>query len=476
MADTMTALAALPAFLMASLLLLATVAYLFRDWERTVAIIAGVYTGALAFWFWRMDLSKPAQTLLGRPIQLDAPLTLGDFTFQVQPINAPVIALSLAMGAVAFLLAARVSQGHTFVPLGLTLLAGYSALFLAAEGPLDPTLLTPLFLIGLSAVSAFILQAGRIGRVAGPLRLLIPPTLAFPFILVATWYIDQIALNPQDNQPAQMAALFIAFGYLLLLAPTPLHGAQTVSAETAPPVAMTLATLLYQLAVLYMLFRAISAFPFVVQDAPLASWLEWAGLATAVWGGVAAFGAVHAGRLWGYSALHDWGVILMVLATAGVRSLPLALFLFGLRTISMFTAAAGLSVLEQQTGGLSAASLRGAASRLPWNSAAFLLGGLGLVGFPLSAGFPGHWAAFQIVAETDWRQAAVVLIASGGAIFSYIRLARILFGPLANRSLLRERPLSAAMAALILLVSVSLALAPQLMDGPVSYILSAFNG
>ena len=476
MMNIATALAAPPAFLMASLLALAAAAYIFRDWERMVAITAGLYTGALAFWFWRMDLNQPVHTLLGRPVQLDAPLSLGDFTFQVQSFNTPMIALGLAMGAAAFFLAARVSQGHTFVPLGLVLLAGYNALFLAAEGPVAPALLAPLFLIGLSAISAFILQAGRVGRVAGPLRMMIPPTLAFPFILVATWYIDQIGLNPQDSQPAQMAALFIAFGYLLLLAPTPLHGAQAVSAEAAPSVALALATLLYQLAVLYMLFRAISAFPFMVQEAPLASWLEWAGLATAVWGGVAAFGAVHAGRLWGYSALHDWGVILMVLAAAGARSLPLALFLFGLRPISMFPAAAGLSVLEQQTGGLSAASLRGAANRLPWNSAAFLLGGLGLVGFPLSAGFPGHWAGFQIVAETDWRQAALVLIASGGAIFSYIRLARILFGPLANRSLLRERPLSAAIAALILLASVSLALAPQLMDGPVSYILAAFNG
>ncbi len=464
-----------PALLMGSLVLLAAIAYILRAWERTVAISAGLYTGALALWLWRMDLSQPTPTLLGRPLNATAPFEIGGFTFQLQPLNAPIIMLSLAIGAIAFLLAARASQGHTFVPLMLTLLAGYSALFMNVDGPLSPTLMTPLFLIGLTALSVFIIQAGRMSHPAGPMRMLISPVLAFPFILSANWYIELFPLNPQDSQPAQIAAILIAFGYLLLLAPVPLHGSQPASSQTAPPVVSAVVTLLYQLAVLYMLFRTINEFPFVVQNAPLAFWLEWAGLITAVWGSVAAFGALNAGRLWGYSALHDWGLLLMVLATAGARSLPLALFLFGLRAISMITAAAGLSVLEQKAGGLSAFRLQGVGNRLPWNSAAFLLGGLGLVGFPLSAGFTGHWAALQIVAETDWRPAAVVLIASGGAIFSYVRLARIMFGPLTNRSLLRERPLSAAVAATLLIVSISLALAPQLLDGPVTYVLSAFN-
>jgi len=465
-----------PALLMGGLVLLAAIAYIFRAWERPVAIGAGLYTGILALWIWRLDLSQPVQALLGRPVNATASFEIGGFTFQIQAFNAPIIALSLAIGAIAFLLTARISQGHTFVPLTLTLLAGYIALFMNVAGPLPPTLLTPLFLIGLSAISIFILQAGRMGNPAGPMRMLIPPVLAFPFILSANWYIGHIPLDPQNPQPAQIAALLIAFGYLLMLAPVPLHGSQPASAQTAPPVVSALVTLLYQLAVLYMLFRTINEFPFVVQGAPLAFWLEWAGLITAVWGGAAAFGALNAGRLWGYSALHDWGLLLMVLATAGARSLPLALFLFGLRAISMFTAAAGLSALEQNAGGLSASQLQGIGNRLPWNSAAFLLGGLGLVGFPLSAGFTGHWAALQIVAEADWQPAAVVLIASGGAIFSYVRLARILFGPLTNRFILRERPLSAVVAAAFLLLSISLALAPQLLDGPVSYVLSAFNG
>jgi multicomponent Na+:H+ antiporter subunit D len=236
-----------------------------------------------------------------------------------------------------------------------------------------------------------------------------------------------------------------------------------------------LVTLLYQLALLHLFFRLVLAFPFVDQDNSLHEWLTWAGLATAVWGGVAAAGAGHPGRLWGYAALHDWGLIILVLAVPGLPSGLLALFLFGLRAVSMLTAAAGLAVLERHLGDLTPERLRGVANRLPWNSAAFLLGGLGLAGFPLSAGFTGHWAALQLIAENDWLPAAIVLLASGGAIFSFIRLARELFGPLQNRYLPREGVAGALLAILVLLLSVSLAVAPQWIDNPITRTLAALR-
>jgi formate hydrogenlyase subunit 3/multisubunit Na+/H+ antiporter MnhD subunit len=106
--------------------------------------------------------------------------------------------------------------------------------------------------------------------------------------------------------------------------------------------------------------------------------------------------------------------------------------------------------------------------RLPWNAAAYLVGCLGLVGFPLSAGFAGHWAALQLVAASDWRPAVAVLVASGAAILALIRMARILYGPLADPLLPRERPIGVATAVVMLMLSVALALAPQLLNGPVS--------
>jgi formate hydrogenlyase subunit 3/multisubunit Na+/H+ antiporter MnhD subunit len=398
------------------------------------------------------------------------------FILQLRAASVPILAISLLMATAAFLLAARVSQGRSFVSLTLVLLVGYLGLALVVVGPLAPSLLAPLFLVALASAGVFVLQAGRLGFTTGPLRTLIPPVLAFPLFLLAAWYVEQIPLNPQDEVPALAAARLLAFGLLLLLAPVPLHSAQPATAQLAPPVVTALLTLLYQLAVLNLLFRIASTFPFVAEATPLNLWLTWAGIVTAVWGGVVATGASHPGRLWGYVALHDWGLILLVLAVPGVRSWPLALFLFCLRAVSLFTAAVGLSQLEAQVGTLVPERLQGAGSRLPWNSAAYLLGSLGLVGFPLSAGFTGHWAALQTLAEIDWRLAAVVLIASGGAVVGLVRLVRLLFGPLENRLLSREHPISAVTALVAVLLAAGLAVAPQLLDEPIARLLVAFSG
>ena len=466
----------LPFLLIVTLLLTAGVTYLMRRWERLTALVGIVVTGFWATLLWQVDLQQPMWILpTGQMVDMGASIERLGFTLRLEAGAVPMLTVMLALSAAAFAIAACLSQGRSFVPFSLLLVAGYVAVTLLSTSPVSPPLIIPLLLALLATVGVFVLQAGRLTTPAGPVRSLIPPLLAFPLFLIAPYYIAQIPLNPQDFSAAQAAAQLLSVGLLLLLAPVPLHGAQAAIAQSAPPVTTALLSLLGQLAALHLLYRTLATFAFVPQQAPLGLWLTWIGLITAVWGGVAAFGTTHAGKLWGYSALHDWGVILLVLAAPGSRGWSLVLFLFGLRVVSMLTGAAGLAVLEQHTGGLSLARLQGAGSRLPWNSAAFLLGGLGLAGFPLSAGFTGHWAALQIVAESDWRPAAVVLLASAGAIFGYIRLARALFGPLENRFLSRELPVNIFLAFFVLLLSIGLAVAPQLMDIPIGRALLSFS-
>jgi formate hydrogenlyase subunit 3/multisubunit Na+/H+ antiporter MnhD subunit len=468
----------LPSILVAGLLALAVLAYLFRNWNRVVALSAAAITGSCALWLWGLDLADPIYQLplSTRMVDLAAPFTRWGFTLQLQTASAPIVVASLLLVAAACALAAHIPQGRSFVANSLLLVNGYIALALMTAGPLAPSLLAPIFVVMLSGISIFVLQTERLSQPAEPLRRLVPPVLAFPLFLVAFWYIDQIPLNPQDNYAQQTATHLLALGMILLLAPAPLYGAQPASTQSAPPVSAALSLLLYQLAILHLLFRLVLTFPFLAESEVLRDWLTWAGLATALWGGIAAAGASNPSRLWGYASLHDWGLIMLVLAVPGVRSWLLVLFLFGLRIVSMLTAAAGLAVIEQRSGGLQPQQLRGVATRLPWNSAAFLLGGLGLAGFPLSAGFTGHWAALQLIAQSDWLPAAVVLSASGGAIFSFIRLARDLFGPLQNRYLAREGWISATLAILVLVLSMSLALAPQWLDNPITRTLAALRG
>lgn len=467
-----------PEALIVSLLAAALVAFLFRAWERWTALGAALYTGGIALWLWWSFPRTSLQVFPVLPLGIDlgGAMRQFDFVLQLRAENLPIVVTALAMASVAFLLAALVYQGDAFVSGVLMILSGYIGLALFQRGPVEPVLLAPLLLALLTALSVFVLQGNRLGQTLGPLRSLLPPILAFPFFLPVAWYIEQVPLNPQDNEPFQIAGWLLTVGLLLLLAPAPLHSGLPSTAESASPVAMVLLTMLYQLTVLWLLYRAISQFSFVVELAPIELWLTIGGMVTAIWGGVAAVGTSHPGRLWGYALLHNWGVILLSLSVPGPQIWSLVLFLFAMRAISAFVAVAGLSQVREAAGRLDLSShLQGIGSRLPWSSLALLLGGLGLAGFPLSAGFGGHWAALQVIAESDWRMAAVVLLASGGVVFGFVRMARLLFGPLVHESAAQEQKGGIAVSLASIVISVTVALSPQLLDGPITWALAAFS-
>ncbi len=468
---------ALPEFLLAALLVLALAAYMFRrlgGWTPAGGALALV---GLALWILR-GVSEGAATLLFSLFQVDMLVAVHwqGFVLQMTPNVAPVVVFMLLLGGAVLALAAFVHQPDAFPAFALALVAGCIGFLLLREAPISPYLLTPGFLALVTALGVYPLQAGRLGDVSGALRFLLLPVLALPLFLLAAWYADQLALNPQEAAAATAAARLLSFGLLLLLAPVPFHSAWPALVQRSPPLVGVLLTLVYQMIVLFILHRVAVAYPFVVTESNLSLWLTGTGVLTALWAGVAAVGASHPGRLLGYAFLHEWGLILLILAAPGSRSWPLVLFLFVLRAVSGLTASVGLAYLAERTGNLDADRLWGVGARLPWSTTAYVLGGLGLAGFPLTAGFTGHWAALQMVAQIDWRVAAVVLLASAGIVVGFVRQVRILFGPLADPFLAQERLRNGIVALLVILVSTGLAIAPQLLDAPIAWGLTAFGG
>jgi multicomponent Na+:H+ antiporter subunit D len=343
------------------------------------------------------------------------------------------------------------------------------------DAPISPVFLAPVAIAILMTVSVFPIQAGITGEALGSLRAILPPILATPFILLAAWNMEQVPLNPQDIRLAAGGAQLLGVGLLVLLAPVPIHSAQPQLGESSPPIAMALTILLYQTLALFLYFQATTSFPLLFGSTALNVWLTSTATITLVWGGVAAAAASHPGRLLGYAMLHDWGLILLLLAGSDDRSRPMVVSLFALRILSTMSAATGLAQLRQAAGSLEPDSLQGVGARLPWSTAAFLLGSLGLAGFPLTAGFSGHWSAIQALAEGDWRFAAVVLIASGSVIFGFVRMVGIFFGRLDNSHLPRERPMGVVFSVVAILLVTGMAIVPQLFEGPISRTLLSFD-
>lgn len=468
---------AVPSFLFSLLLLAVLLGYLLRRWERRVLAVIGGILGATGVWLWRLPTDVQLLSVPFLPVVLDRSSGIWEygFRFQLMTSNEPIVVGVLLMLGAGLMLAAAASQGILFPSSILLFGSGCVGIALMVDAPLSPIVLAPISLSILMTISVFTIQGGERGYPLGSLRVLLPPILATPFVLLAAWNLEQAPLNPQDTRLVANAAQLMGVGMIFLLAPAPLHSMQPQLGETSPPIATAVTMLLYQILVLYVVFLATTSFPALRESSAIQLWLTTLGTLTLIWGGVAAAGASHPGRLWGYAMLHDWGLILLLLGGFNEVSRPLVISLFALRILSTLSAATGLAQIRQAAGALDLESLHGVGNRLPWSTTAFLLGSMGLAGFPLTAGFSGHWSALQVLAENDWRFAAVVLLSSGGVIFGFVRLVGIFFGRLHNPHLPRERPLGVAFAVFAILLVSSIAIAPQLFELSIAQTLLALE-
>jgi formate hydrogenlyase subunit 3/multisubunit Na+/H+ antiporter MnhD subunit len=98
-----------------------------------------------------------------------------------------------------------------------------------------------------------------------------------------------------------------------------------------------------------------------------------------------------------------------------------------------------------------------------------------MVGFPLTVGFPGHWALLQLLAQ-DLPMAAIVLfLGAAGIIGGYVRGLRALLGQLRDPTVEREPRIASALVALLLSACALLCFRPQLLAGLTSTITAALG-
>jgi formate hydrogenlyase subunit 3/multisubunit Na+/H+ antiporter MnhD subunit len=460
-------------------LLAALLVYLLRRWPLPSSFLAGAAALTLSWLLWRWP-NDEAVLFLGRVVRVNAPVVLVGQGFAMQPAAQWVLGWLALTLAAAYLGAWQVSQGRTFFPFGLALLSLFGAVL-----TVQPPWLAPALLAALMAVAVFIIQAGRRGSTRGALRALWLPVLIIPLFLLAAWFVEQAPLDPESSQALQLAGQLASVGLLVLLAPWPLHGPAVSLGEEAPPLvaawlltalAAVAVTLLQALLVQYQWLQGATLF-YGLPELRLAELLLYGGMATCLWAGLAGGVQTNVSRLWSYASLFTYGVVLISLGLGARGSWALVWLLLIARGVAMMVSAFGLAVIRQRAGSQTDfANIQGLGTRLPWTSAAFLLGVLSLAGMPLTAGFAGHWALMQALGSQDWLQAVVVLAGAVGLALGLIRSLSALLGPLRNLLLEREERAMIALAALGLAVILIPALYPEVWLNPLSAAVAAFAG
>ncbi len=445
----------------------AALAYALRRFATLAVAVALSLMLALGLLIWITPPDLPI-TVAGRSILLGQDVSLGRLAFHFSEALRPFLSFLYLITIVSLLFAWRISQGRTFFAATL-IVTSLATLTMMAQ----PITLAPLGLAFIACVAVFIVQSGRGGSTRGAFRQLWLPLAAFPFFLTGAWLLEQTALDPENLAPLNQAITLFGWGLVLLLAPTPLHGPRITLASEAPPLVAAFLQLVSEAIVLYLVRVFTASYAGIIDEFNLARVLIYGGLASMAWGGLAALGQRDFAALWSYAGLYNYGNLLLALGLGLLTSWSLVLLLFGARTILILLGAMSLALLRQQAAATRFERVSGLANRLPWTTTGLMAAGLGLVGFPATAGFASQWTLVQQVAVRDARWIFVMIPAALGVVIGYLQGMAALGGATANPEARREPTLAAWLVALATLVSAVLGLAPQLLTEPVSAALAA---
>ena len=167
--------------------------------------------------------------------------------------------------------------------------------------------------------------------------------------------------------------------------------------------------------------------------------------AAVLYGSLAAIRQNNVKRMLAYSSIGQIGYIVLGIGIAHVTGLAagiIHLFNHALIKTALFLA---LGCVFYRTTSVTLEDMRGLGRKMPWTMAAFVVGGLSLIGMPLTVGFISKWYLVLAALERGWWPAAVVVLV--GSLLAIVYVWRVVeaayLQPAAgNRREIREAPLS----------------------------------
>ncbi len=283
----------------------------------------------------------------------------------------------------------------------------------------------------ISSLSSYVLIAlGRDRRaLTAAYRYLIMGTIGATFYIIGVglMYMATGTLNMADlaslipsviDQRTILAALaFLIVGISLKLALFPLHLWLPNAYAYAPSVVTAFLAATATKVAVYILIRIIFTIFGVEQILAIMPSVQNALMSLAL-AGIFAASAVaiyqtNIKRLLAYSSVAQIGYIMLgisMLSTLGLAGGIIHLFNHALTKSALFLA---LGCVAYRMGGTDISHMRGLGRRMPWTMAAFVVGGLSLIGVPTTVGFVSKW--YLVAAAFDkglWPIAGLIVISS----------------------------------------------------------------
>jgi len=306
----------------------------------------------------------------------------------------------------------------------------------------------------ISSLSSYVMiSLGRDRRaLSAAYRYLIMGTIGATFYLIGVGMmyqmtgtlnmVDLAGLIPEvaDTRTIHVALAFLSVGLSLKLALFPLHLWLPNAYTHAPSVVSvflsatgTKVAIYAFVRILFTVFNSSGTF----DDVGLQEMLSGFAVAAMIGASVVAIYQTNVKRMLAYSSIAQIGYMILGISMASVTGLAgglVHLFNHALMKGGLFMV---MGCIFLRIGSVRLADMEGLAKSMPLTMAAFVAGGFGLIGMPLTAGFISKWYLIQAALEKGWWPAvAVVVISSLLAVFYIWRVVEAAY--------FRPRPKGAA--------------------------------
>ncbi len=358
--------------------------------------------------------------------------------YRIDPLNAFVLVLVGAIGAIVTPFAGPSVEREVDrrrIPLF------YTAFLLSLAGLLGITITGDVFnlfvFLEISSLSAYSLVAmGRDRRaLTAAYRYLIMGAIGATFIVIGIGLMYAVTgtLNMADladrlpllgdNRTIVVAFAFLTVGISLKLALFPLH-LWLPNAYTYAPSAVTafIASTATKVAV-YMLLRfffTIFGFDFSFGAMRLDHVLLPLALVAMITASLIAIFQDDVKRMLAYSSLAQIGYIILGVSigtTTGLTGGILHLFNHALMKGALFMA---MGCVVYRLGSSRLADLHGLGRRMPWTTAALVVGGASLVGVPLTVGFVSKWYLVLAAIQRGWWLVVALILTTSLLAVAYV--------------------------------------------------------
>jgi len=251
----------------------------------------------------------------------------------------------------------------------------------------------------------------------------------------------------QSTRTVHTAFAFIIVGLAIKFALYPLHQWLPDAYAYAPSAVSALLAAVATKVALYALLRfvfGIFGASFVFNGTPFGWVLLGFALAAILVGSFVAVFQNNVKRMLAYSSVTQIGYMVLGISMLSVMGLTAGILHIVNHAIIKATLFMALGCVFYRLGSINLASIQGVGREMPWTMMAFVIGGLSLIGIPLTAGFLSKWYLLMAALDHGWWPVVVFVIMA--TLLATVYIGRVVeaawFKPAQpDRSKVREAPL-----------------------------------